>query len=139
MNVPVAASRRAPSFPAAALRMFDVAVGQLLWSKRTVFMALAAGGPVVLALALRALDLSGMSALRVNGVRVGGPVMFGGIIGTFFGFMLAARPGCYIWIGNGPIRDGRSLHSSRYDFNDEILPLGASYWSTLVESILARG
>jgi len=80
MNVPVAASRRAPSFPAAALRMFDVAVGQLLWSKRTAFMALAAGGPVVLGLALRALDLSGMSALRVNGVRVGGPVMFGGII-----------------------------------------------------------
>jgi amidohydrolase len=56
-----------------------------------------------------------------------------------FGFMLAARPGCYIWIGNGPMADGRSLHSSRYDFNDEILPLGASYWSKLVESILPRG
>jgi amidohydrolase len=55
-----------------------------------------------------------------------------------FGFMLAARPGCYIWIGNGPIGDGRSLHSSRYDFNDEILPIGASYWATLVESVLAR-
>ena len=52
--------------------------------------------------------------------------------------MLAARPGCYIWIGNGPIDDGRSLHSSRYDFNDEILPIGASYWATLVESVLAR-
>jgi hippurate hydrolase len=35
--------------------------------------------------------------------------------------------------------DGRSLHSARYDFNDAILPLGASYWSTLVESILPRG
>jgi hippurate hydrolase len=56
-----------------------------------------------------------------------------------FGFMLAARPGCYIWIGNGPILDGVGLHSSRYDFNDEILPLGASYWSKLVESVLARG
>ena len=56
-----------------------------------------------------------------------------------FGFMLAARPGCYIWIGNGPMADGRSLHSARYDFNDEILPLGASYWANLVESTLPRG
>jgi amidohydrolase len=55
-----------------------------------------------------------------------------------FAFMLAARPGCYLWIGNGPIADGRSLHSARYDFNDEVLPLGASFWSTLVESTLGR-
>ncbi|WP_394821349.1 M20 aminoacylase family protein [Pendulispora albinea] len=54
-----------------------------------------------------------------------------------FAFMLAARPGCYIWIGNGPIVDGVGLHSARYDFNDAILPLGASYWSKLVESVLA--
>jgi hippurate hydrolase len=53
-----------------------------------------------------------------------------------FAFMLAERPGCYLWIGNGPIVDGVGLHSARYDFNDEILPIGASYWATLVESIL---
>jgi amidohydrolase len=56
-----------------------------------------------------------------------------------FAFMLAARPGCYIWIGNGPATGGASLHSARYDFNDQILPLGASYWCTLVESILRAG
>ncbi|HEV3216244.1 MAG TPA: ABC transporter permease [Vicinamibacterales bacterium] len=72
--------RRPLSFLTATLRIFDIAVGQLLWSRRTVFMALAAGGPVVLALVLRALDASGVSALRVNGARVGGPVMFGGMI-----------------------------------------------------------
>jgi amidohydrolase len=55
-----------------------------------------------------------------------------------FAFMLAARPGCYVWIGNGPTSNGRSLHSARYDFNDQILPLGASYWCTLVESVLRR-
>ncbi len=54
-----------------------------------------------------------------------------------FAFMLAQRPGCYVWIGNGPIADGRSLHSARYDFNDDVLPLGASYWCALVESVLA--
>jgi len=55
-----------------------------------------------------------------------------------FAFMLAARPGCYVWIGNGTADDGRTLHSARYDFNDAILPLGASYWSTLVETALPR-
>src|ERR1700680_5145436 len=73
-------ARRPPSFAAAVLRVFDVALGQLLWSRRTVFMMLAAGGPVVLAIVFRSLDAFGMSALRVNGVRVGGPVMFGGMI-----------------------------------------------------------
>jgi hypothetical protein len=72
--------RRLPSFGAAVLSVFDVALGQLLWSRRTVFMMLAAGGPVVLAIVFRSLDAFGMSALRVNGVRVGGPVMFGGMI-----------------------------------------------------------
>lgn len=55
-----------------------------------------------------------------------------------FAFMLQAKPGCYIWIGNGPGEGGCTLHSARYDFNDEILALGASYWSTLVESVLAK-
>jgi ABC-2 type transport system permease protein len=72
--------RRPPSFIAATLRVFDIAAGQILWSRRTAFMALAAGGPVVLALVLRALDVFGMSALRVNGTRVGGSMMFGGMI-----------------------------------------------------------
>jgi amidohydrolase len=50
-----------------------------------------------------------------------------------FAFMLVARPGCYLWLGNGPIIDGAGLHSARYEFNDAILPIGASYWATLVE------
>ena len=53
-----------------------------------------------------------------------------------FAFMLQQRPGCYIWIGNGSDRDGRRLHNPRYDFNDEILPIGASYWTRLVETVL---
>ncbi|MDD5210077.1 MAG: M20 family metallopeptidase [Elusimicrobiales bacterium] len=53
-----------------------------------------------------------------------------------FSFMLRARPGCYIFAGNGPVRDGCALHNPRYDFNDEILPLGAAYWATLAGHIL---
>ncbi|WP_158933938.1 M20 aminoacylase family protein [Burkholderia sp. S171] len=53
-----------------------------------------------------------------------------------FAFMLAAKPGCYVWIGNGPGDGGCTLHNSHYDFNDEILPIGASYWCSLVETLL---
>ena len=50
-----------------------------------------------------------------------------------FAYMLQARPGSYIWIGNGTGPGGCFLHNPGYDFNDEILPIGASYWATLVE------
>jgi hippurate hydrolase len=53
-----------------------------------------------------------------------------------FSFMLQKRPGSYVWIGNG--EGGASLHNSSYDFNDEVLPLGASYWARLVERVLAK-
>jgi amidohydrolase len=50
-----------------------------------------------------------------------------------FAFMLQARPGCYVLIGNG---ESAGLHNSHYDFNDEVLPTGASYWARLVERVL---
>jgi hippurate hydrolase len=55
-----------------------------------------------------------------------------------FAYMLQAKPGCYIWIGNAERDDAHQLHTPHYDFNDEILPLGASYWARLVERTLAR-
>jgi hippurate hydrolase len=54
-----------------------------------------------------------------------------------FAFMLNEKPGCYIWIGNGPSEGGCTLHNPAYDFNDSILPLGASYWAHLAETQLA--
>lgn len=54
-----------------------------------------------------------------------------------FSFMLEKVPGCYLFIGNGPGEDGCMLHNPHYDFNDEILPLGASYFSRLVETVLS--
>jgi len=53
-----------------------------------------------------------------------------------FAYMLRERPGCYVWLGNGAGDGGCMLHNPGYDFNDEILPIGASYWATLVEQIL---
>ncbi len=53
-----------------------------------------------------------------------------------FSFMLQKRPGCYIWVGNGPGEGGCMLHNPHYEFNDEILSLGATYWARLVETVL---
>jgi amidohydrolase len=54
-----------------------------------------------------------------------------------FAYMLQEKPGCYIWIGNGPSANSCLLHNPHYDFNDEILPIGAAYWAKLVEIYLA--
>jgi hippurate hydrolase len=55
-----------------------------------------------------------------------------------FAFMLQQRPGAYAWIGNGPGTGGCVLHNPRYDFNDDVLPLGAAYWVALTEQELPR-
>jgi len=54
-----------------------------------------------------------------------------------FSFMLQEKPGAYIFIGNGPEEGTNLLHNPGYDFNDDILALGSSYWSRLVETVLA--
>ena len=50
-----------------------------------------------------------------------------------FSFMLEARPGAFIFVGNG---ESAGLHHPAYDFNDEIIPVGSSYWVRLVEKAL---
>jgi hippurate hydrolase len=50
-----------------------------------------------------------------------------------FSFMLEARPGAFIFVGNG---DSAGLHHPAYDFNDEVIPIGTSYWVRLVETAL---
>jgi amidohydrolase len=55
-----------------------------------------------------------------------------------FACFLEKIPGAYIWIGNGAAADQAMLHNPHYDFNDEILPLGASYWARLAESVLEK-
>ncbi|MDW8371967.1 MAG: M20 aminoacylase family protein [Geminicoccaceae bacterium] len=52
-----------------------------------------------------------------------------------FAFMLERKPGSYVWMGQGGGAEGRVCHSPFYDFNDEVLALGASYWVRLVEHL----
>ena len=55
-----------------------------------------------------------------------------------FSFMLQERPGCYARLGNGSAEGGCVLHSPHYDFNDAILPVGASYFARIAERFLNR-
>ena len=53
-----------------------------------------------------------------------------------FAYMLQEKPGSYIWIGNGDGEGSCMIHNPGYDFNDEILPIGATYWVKMTEEIL---
>jgi ABC-2 type transport system permease protein len=105
-NVPPAVSgaRRAPTFAAAAFRIFDLSLGQMLWSRRTIFLALVVGAPVVLGILVRVLTSIGLQgAVRVGGAAViAGPSIFGlfiwllflrfivPVLGVFYGTALIA-------------------------------------------------
>jgi ABC-type Na+ efflux pump permease subunit len=91
------------SFWNAALRVFDLSLGEMLWSRRSVFLALVAGGPVVLALASRLVwMLAPAESFRINGEAVSGVGIFGlmiwilylrfivPILGVFYGTALIA-------------------------------------------------
>ncbi len=65
-----------------------------------------------------------------GGVDADTPPVMGG---EDFSFMLEARPGAFIFIGNG---DSAGLHHPAYDFNDEAIPFGASYWAKLAETLM---
>ena len=53
--------------------------------------------------------------------------------GEDFSYMLQARPGAYVFLGQGGLAGGCMLHNPNYDFNDEVIPLGAGYLAALVE------
>ncbi|HDR8952480.1 M20 aminoacylase family protein [Burkholderia vietnamiensis] len=55
-----------------------------------------------------------------------------------FAFMLQQRPGSFVRLGNGEGEDGCMVHNPKYDFNDRNLPIGAAFWTRLVERYLAQ-
>jgi ABC-2 type transport system permease protein len=92
-----------PSLVTAASRVFDLSLGQMLWSRRSVFLALLVGGPVLMAAAIRmTLALVAAGPLQINGSAVGGAALFGmmmwllyirfivPVLGVFYGTALIA-------------------------------------------------
>jgi amidohydrolase len=56
--------------------------------------------------------------------------------GDDFAIFSSLVPGAYVWLGNGPAKDGALHHNTRYDFNDEAIAHGVRFWTTLVEQEL---
>ena len=81
--------------------------------EQTAFAARAAG------------DIVGIAAVDSDAPPVMG--------GEDFSYMLEARPGAFIFIGNG---DSAGLHNPAYDFNDDVIPIGCSYWARIVETAM---
>jgi|SRR5689334_11584552 ABC-2 type transport system permease protein len=73
----------APSYATSALRIFDLSVGEMLWSRRTIFMALVVGAPVIISLIVRALDALGAN-MQAGNVRIAGPTVFGVLIWVLY-------------------------------------------------------
>jgi amidohydrolase len=57
--------------------------------------------------------------------------------GEDFAHFLSRRPGAFVWIGNGTLRDGEELHGPRYDFNDAILPVASGWMAEVAKAALA--
>ena len=75
-------------------------------------------------------EFAAAAARKVSGDCADAPLVMGG---EDFSFMLNARPGAYILVGNG---DTAHVHHPEYNFNDEAIPAGASFWAEIVESRL---
>jgi hippurate hydrolase len=73
-------------------------------------------------------DVAGEANVDANHLPVMG--------GEDFSFMLEARPGAFIFVGNG---DTAGLHHPAYDFNDAAINFGSSYWARLVETLRPAG
>jgi hypothetical protein len=91
------------SLASSSLRIFDLSLGLMLWSRRSVFLGLLLGGPVVLAAAIRIVTAATpFWKLAINGAQVGGPALFGmmiwllyirfiiPVLGVFYGTALIA-------------------------------------------------
>jgi ABC-type transport system involved in multi-copper enzyme maturation permease subunit len=85
------------------MRVFDLSIGQMLWSRRTIFMALVVGVPVVIAIVLRVLVELGAPVMRAGRTPIGGGVVFGLMIWGFF--VRFAAPVLAVFYGTSLIAD----------------------------------
>ncbi|WP_149535258.1 M20 aminoacylase family protein [Siccirubricoccus phaeus] len=131
-------------------RWFKPEVGDLLEEK---FLALATGIPAAFGATAKAVFDRGYPA-TVNeetstqlAVKAAEAVAGAGKVqempkptmgGEDFSFMLNAKDGCYLMLGAGRSPADPQVHHPKYDFNDAVLPVGASYWATLAEQLLPR-
>ena len=81
---PLRPARPTPPMLASALRVFDLSLGLMLWSRRTIFMVLVVGGPVLIALLVRAVDVLIAPPASRGGPNLAGPSAFGAMFWLFY-------------------------------------------------------
>jgi len=111
------ATPRTPGYLSSALRVFDLSVGEMLWSRRTIFMALVIGVPVVIAPIVRLVD-----SLSGQGLPMAGPAIFGLMIWVFY--LRFAVPVLGVFYGTSLIADEVEDKTITYLFTRPI-PRGA--------------
>ncbi len=74
----------APDFWYASLRVFDLSLGDMIWSRRTIFMLLVVGLPVLMAVVVRLIHALGAAPMSIERTEITGPMMFGFMIWMFF-------------------------------------------------------
>ena len=84
MSQPARSAASTPGVMSSAMRIFDLSLGQMLWSRRSVFLGVLLGGPVLLAVVLRIVDTLHASGFKINGAAVGGSAVFGMMIWLLF-------------------------------------------------------
>src|SRR5687767_5002637 len=92
-----------PSLLTGVRRVFELSLGEMLWSRRTIFMAVVMAMPVLLAVVYRIVDASGIAPVRVNSQRVGAVAIFGGII--WLAFLRFIIPVLGVFYGTAIIAD----------------------------------
>ena len=100
--IPASPWRRSPPLLASAARIFDLSLGQMLWSRRSIFLGLLLGGPILIAFVLRIVDALFRAGFQINGARTSGSIVFGlmiwilyirfivPVLGVFYGTALIA-------------------------------------------------
>lgn len=114
-------TRQAPGLWTASARVFDLSLGEMLWSRRTVFMSLVTGVPVLMALGVRAAEAFG-GHVRISNVAITGPSIFGMMI--WFFFVRFTVPVLAVFYGTALIADEVEDKTITYLFSRPI-PRGA--------------
>ncbi|BCS34467.1 hypothetical protein TBR22_A36940 [Luteitalea sp. TBR-22] len=122
--MPASRAEASLSLPRAAARIFDLSLDQMLWSRRTVFMALVVGGPLLIALMVRVIDMfsAGSGGVQIDGVRVGSGAIFGLMVWVFY--LRFAVPVLAVFYGTSLMADEVEDKTITYLFSRPI-PRGA--------------
>src|ERR1041384_837212 len=114
---------RSPSTLQASFRIFDLSMGEMLWSRRTIFMGLVVGLPVLIACIVRIITGFGGPGMHINNVAIDGPTMFGLMIWMFY--LRFSIPVLGIFYGTSLIADEVEDKTITYLFTRPV-PKGAA-------------